>query len=649
MILGPERRGVMLPGAGGAGRRHWTCWAILWGLLVALLAGAATWRPSAAVTGDAATHLMQAVSLARDLDLTYGPEDYERFVADRGAPPEGLRLRSRDAGNHIAFDVPVPYAFALAPVVRFAPVRGPAIANALLLALAALAAARVLERRLGPAAPLWVAAFVFASVTFTYVFRVGPELFALAAVVCAFAAAYRKEGPPARAFTEIYGGALPGEESGRGTGRWILVGALLGLAAACHPFYLLLVLPLALAPPRARPGAGTGRRRVQAAVVVVAALSVPFLAGLVGRAAGDDWNPWSAEGRVFLSETGFPAVDTPVSAWPDDRTAGPEGVAGGPGAAALGWLPGGPPRPVPDAGLWGWNLLFLGLGRAVGVVPYFLPALLIFAGWPGGRSRAGRDSGGGRGAIPWTVAAVLLLFLLVRPFDFAGGAEGPANRWFVPLYGALWFVVARPVRPLWALVAALAAAPYLHPSWLAPRTVASGPELRAGGYVSAVAGRLLPHESSQRDVAGVREVQHGVLRVRLLSPGIGSAPAPAGGDRLSVDAARGGEMLVTSPVALAGLRVAFGPGAPTQVAVAGAALERTTLTAAGGVLLTVGFRDADRVHPLWWTEGDVFLYRLRLEFPAGGEGETFGEGTWIPFELVPLFEEDEESPDEESP
>jgi len=626
MILGPERRGVLLPGSGGIdARRRVMGWLLLAALLGAVLVGAATFDPVGRGTdgvppGDAVTLVMQADSLARDFDLTYGADDYARFEDTWGRAPEGLRLRSRDAGEHVTYDLPVPAALALAPVVRFAPVRGVVIANALLLALAALAAARVLERRLGPGAPVWVAGFLFASVTFTYVFRIGLDLFTLAAVVWAFALAYAGEGTPARQLTEVYGGMLPGEESGRGVWRWLGVGALLALAVATHPFYLVLALPLALAPPR-------GRRRLGAAALLGALVAVLALSGLAGHAAGDDWLPWSKGGRVFSSETGFPAVDRPVSAWPEEGpAAGVEGVAA--------WLP--EPLPVPrteqiaDLGLWGWNLLFLLVGRTSGLVPYFLPALLVLVALP-----AGRRGGGGRGrwAIPWAVALGLALFLLVRPFDVSGAGAGVANHRFLPLYGALWFAAARPVRAAWVLAAALVAAPYLYPSWLAPRTVAAPSELAAGRYVSPVAARLLPHESTQRDVPGTREVQHGVLWIRLLSEGV-----TAEGSRLRIDTAEGAELLVASPVPLGGLRLTFGPGAPTQVELSGVELERTTLTPSGGVVLDLAFDAPTRRHPLSWTRGEVSLYRFGVRFPSPEDGAAAGRD--LPLEIVPLYQDE---------
>ena len=159
--------------------------------------------------GDEATYAMQAASLAYDFDLAYERVDYDRFVEQWGRPPEGLILQSRDGGERITFGKPSVYAAVIAPFVRVAPVRGGPVANALLLALASLLAASTLTARLGRWAPLWVAVFVFASVTFAYTYWVHADLFLLAATVSAFALLYRQDrphGPRAERFDEIYQG-----------------------------------------------------------------------------------------------------------------------------------------------------------------------------------------------------------------------------------------------------------------------------------------------------------------------------------------------------------------------------------------------------------------------------------------------------------
>jgi hypothetical protein len=97
-------------------------WAVLGGLLFALLAGAATFDRGAwpGLVGDEATYLMQAESLAFDLDLTYERRDYDRFVARHGRLPDGLILqKARDVAAP-TFGKPALYALWLAPFVRLA-------------------------------------------------------------------------------------------------------------------------------------------------------------------------------------------------------------------------------------------------------------------------------------------------------------------------------------------------------------------------------------------------------------------------------------------------------------------------------------------------------------------------------------------------
>lgn len=609
MALTPTRRGVRLPGDGisGQGLRRGS-WALLAALLVANLAAAgAAGGPAAegpALPGDGATYALQAASVAFDLDLAWSRGDHDRFVASRGEPPGAVVLRSPDRGERITFGVPVPYAVAAAPVVRLAPVRGLAVFNALLLAVAALLAAATLERRLGPGAPLWVAAFVFASVAWVYTYRATPELFAASLVALAFALAYRGEGQPVRRFTELYAGTLPGEEAGRGPWRWVAVGALVATVAAFHPFYLLLLLPLALAVPR-------GRRRLGAAVLVGTALAVLAVWGAVYAAAGGAWLPWDRGGRVFTPETGFPAVDVPVALWPQEEPAGPA------------WLPGGVPRELPggeSAGrLAAWNVLFLGAGRHVGLLPYFVPVLLGFVAFLGER---------GRWALPLAVGLALAGALLIQPFDFAagvgGGGAAVGNAFFLPLYPALWFLAGRPLRPAWVAVVAVLAGLYLYPAWLAPGSAA-----QAGAAPGFAARRLLPVETTQAELPGVRDVQHGTLWVRL-----GRGVVDSGPGELRLDPGRRLELWIGSPVPVPAFRLELGSAgspAPTQAGVGGAEALRTVLTPDGRVILELDPGSPDRRHPVAWSSRSFALYRLVVGVPREGGGGP------LPFRIVPRY------------
>src|ERR1700712_2063375 len=195
-------------------------WAVLGLLLAAMLAGALTFdrRSWPGFVGDEATYLMQAQSLAWDFDVRYSRHDFDRFVAQWGTPPDGLILQSGDGGRTLVYAKPAAYALWIAPFLRLSPTRGAAIANTLLLALAALLAARTLERRLGPVAPLWVAVSIFASVAFAYVFWAHSDLFLMSLAAIALALAY---GAPRAGETT--------ESPGRTALRWTAAGFLLGL------------------------------------------------------------------------------------------------------------------------------------------------------------------------------------------------------------------------------------------------------------------------------------------------------------------------------------------------------------------------------------------------------------------------------------
>lgn len=604
MALTPTRRGVRLPDAGVGGR---TARGLYWALLALLLAGNLLLAGlvdrsdrSGADGGRAlgieeATYALQAVSVAFDRDLQYGRGDFERFVAHRGAEPAGVVLRSPDRGERIAYGVPIPYAVLAAPVVRFAPVRGLHVANALFLALAALAAAGTLERRLGPPAPALVAGFAFASTAFAFTYRATPELFAASAVALAFALALRGEGSPAQRFTEIFAGTLPGEEAGRLVGRWIAVGALAGTVAAFHPFYLALLLPLALAAPKSR------RLPAVATLLGAALLTLAAWGGLQAWSGGS-WIPWDRGGRVFTAETGYPAVDVPVAAWPEEA----------PAPWSERWLPGGPPdlpfdRP-PPAALWGWNVVFLAAGRHLGLLPYFLPLVLGFAAFQGER---------GRWAIPVTVAVILALFLWARPFDLS-------TAFFLPLYPALWFLAGRPLRPAWVGVVALAAAPFVYPAWIAAAAPASAP-----APTSPVATFLLPLETTQTVLPGVADFQHGALWVRAPVGDLRAGP----GSALRLPAGERGDLWVGSPVPLPGLRLVVRPGGPTQMDVTGADLLRTVLTPDGGVTLILDPGEPARRHPVAWSTAPYAFYRLRLRLPESAAARA------VDFELIPVYEE----------
>ncbi len=392
--------------------------ALLFALLVSTLVNDRTARPPD--EGEEPTYALQASSLAWDFDLLYSQQDYRRYVDQWGVRPRGIDLESRDGGRTQVFARPFHHALLAVPFVRVMPYRGLRVANVLLLAAAAFLTARTLARRQGmsasgvgtagsgSAAPLWVAAFVFASAAFSYVFLATADVFLLAVTAIGFSLVF-SDGP-ALALSSMYQGT-----SGwawRTFGRWAAIGALLAIPGTYRLPYLLLLIPAAIALNRSP----SIRRQPAWLGLLAGALALFALTAFVQIAAGAE--PfWAMAAR----------------------------------------------KPLLDPALLGWNAWYFLAGRNVGLLPYFLPVLLAFSAYR-------KDQG--RWALLAAAGLASLGFLLLRPYDFAGVAGTVGNRLFLPLYAALWFLPfpVRPLRASWALVTAALAAPLLFPLWMSPAT-----------------------------------------------------------------------------------------------------------------------------------------------------------------------------------
>jgi hypothetical protein len=547
-------------------------WTALGLLLAATLAGAATFdrRSWPGLVGDEATYLMQAQSLAWDRDLRYSRQDYDRFVEQWGTRPEGLILQSGDGGHTLTYAKPASYAAWIAPFLRLSPTRGAALGNALLLALAAVAAASALEKRLGVAAPLWVAVWIFASVAFAYVFWVHSDIFLMSLTALALALTY----------------SAVEESRTRGALRWLAVGALLALVTLSRPFYGTLLLPVALAiPPR--------QRRLGFSALIVAAGVCLAASSFTSLAEADAWTPYGGERQSFDSNTGFPEVELATDGWKAQIAA--RGSRTWKAADEF------------DARQSAWNVLYSLVGRHVGVLPYFLPLLLGLIAFRRGE---------GRGLLIAAVLVAAAAFLLTRPFNFYGGGGAIANRYFLPLYPALWFAAGRPMRASWAVLAAALAAPFLWPLWTQPHAFFLDED---GGYryVSGFTRRFLPYETTQSHLkpSGREDFVHNGLWIKPLTT---SVRQEGDGSRIRLLSAGDGQILLGSPEPLEGVRLALLPPAPPNVQISGAEIVTSLPRPRGGMVKLLHFPRPRAVHRMWWTREPVYLYQLDLKGENGG-------------------------------
>lgn len=574
-------------------------WALLASLLAVTLLAAISYDRTgwpSQLAGEA-TYLMQARSLGEDFDLLYTRADFDRMLLDDLSNPQDLALVTGSDGRRITFDRPFPYALYLAPFLKLWPRQGFAIANALLLGLVSVVAARTLERRIGPWGAPWVAVATFASVLFAYVFLATGDLFLFALTLLAFCLIARAADEPGIGKGHDKETAAAAAARSR---RWFAVGALLAIPAATEPLYGVLAIAAWFAPAAAE-------RRAARAVLFFGFLASFTLQALVEWWAGGGLFGLGASSFRFTPETGFPLVDFTAGEWP--QTVRRLAAFHWDGAPRFSW--GLDPR------LWWWDGVYLLAGRSIGLLPYFAPLLAL----PLVSSLKGYRRPLALATVAWALGIIVL-----RPFNLYGGEGALANRLFLPIYGALWMMVApaadRKGTKRWVLAtlaATVMAAPFLWRLWASPRDY---PIDRGQGYrhVAPLAQWMLPYETSQRRMPGGDAAEHNGLMVKFLSER-GWAETRRG--RLMIDPAGPLELLVGSTVPLDVLRFDFGADAPGDIEVTGGKLEESLLMAGGGISFRVLPRWRRR-HPMWWTPQPQWLYRVALELPgAGGKALAF--------------------------
>jgi len=421
---------------------------------------------------DEAAYALLAESLWHDHDLSFDRRDLARAYDLWDQGPYGIILFTTDGGESLYFGKPFVYSAAALPFALLFGTQGFLIFN-MALYLAMFGAAWWLYHRrpaaaeagfetaggapdvAGPVAGsgytgLFLAGFFFASASLVYVFWIHPEVFNMACTFLPLA---------------VWAGV-------RGRRRWgwvelaLLVAAGLALAAAFVSKEPLAVLGLPLGVDLV----WSRRWKGVAAVALGGLLGLAVLLGLQYKLTGA-WSPYRGVQRQSF-ETNYP--------FESDR----DFFAAYRGTSYGSWSGLGPeatPRTfVHDA-------VYFVFGRHTGLLPYFPFALFALALYLAGpRDRLAH----------LTLVAVglyVLFFLLLRPWNYHGGAGFIGNRYFAGIYPALLFLPRR-VDLRRSLVLPFAAAGLWTASVLAVPVQQIAPEATLQSHVRSPTFQLLPLE-----------------------------------------------------------------------------------------------------------------------------------------------------------
>jgi hypothetical protein len=446
---------------------------------------------------DGATYYSLAHSLASDGDFSFRREDLQRVWREFVTGPEGIFLkRGRDVQgielsgafpfvrlettpdpdtSRLYYGKSFVYPLFAAPFVWLFGTNGFLVLHALLMTVCfACAYAHLVARSSPPAALLFAAAFLFASVAPVYMAWLTPDFFNLAVVLIAYFFWTYKE-----AAADVAG------PIGKMRRTWLLgprsdyvAAVLLGIATFSKPTHILLMGPLlALFALR--------RQWLRGIVVglVFAIVTTGFFAWNI--AITGEWNYQGGEERST-----FYAVD------PD-----------GPGPR-LGGFPyqtdqhtfeaTGTPRETntvlvevlttADAvgEVFRRNLAYFFVGRHTGFVPYFFPGALAM-GLLLARPRH-------RPAWQWlTLAGGLgsaIFLILYMPFTYSGGGGPVGNRYFLGVYPVFLFLMPPLLRSGAALAALGVGALFTAQLVLNPFAVS----IRSGEHTKRGVYRALPVE-----------------------------------------------------------------------------------------------------------------------------------------------------------
>jgi hypothetical protein len=386
------------------------------------------------IKGDESTYIAMAFSLARDGDLRYEARDYQRFVGLYGHGPSGIFLKRRYAlGLHgktpvpstdsLAFGKALAYPMAAAPFVVLGGLGGLLVFNWVLLGLCLYCAARFCGALVGRGAGWFVAAvFLGASVVPVYAAWLTSETFNFSVILIAY-------------FLWLYKRVVPAE-----TRSWLMrpettiaAALLIGVATFSKGTNAALIGPIVLE-------ALWSRRLVRSIGLVLAfVIAAAGLFGLNALITGEANYQGAADGvsrRYFVEHYPFDEAGTQF----DER-----GSAMITNDADTG-------RVLADEALAQVpvNTWYFLVGRHAGLVPYYLPGMVMALLWLSRARRAPVWQWGTALAVAGSVSALIVFF----PDSWNGGGGPPGNRYFLSLYAPLLFLAPAGLS-LWPSVLAL--------------------------------------------------------------------------------------------------------------------------------------------------------------------------------------------------
>ncbi len=397
----------------GGGARQ----ALLWLGLALVLFPLAISKPGLPVSlkSDEPAYYLAALSLARDGDLRFTPNDAERLFDEFPyLTVRNLILMTEDGWRTVYYGKPYIYSLFAAPFAGLAGANGMVSFNMLLLmAMIWMGASYLRQFNPDALAVAYSAGFFFLSSTFAYVFWLHPELFNMAGVTASLYLALRPADPAREALGRRWRWLL-GE-----TARPFWSAACLAPAVYNKPMLALMaVAPLWVF---LRRQSWRGVVRFCAGALLAGGLVAGVSLVMTGKASaylGVNRRGWNVPNADFMPP------EVPLAA-PSQTT----------NAGSWWWIlaaPTGKLGELPE------NLRYFAFGRHTGLFvygPFALLSLLLFL--------LHRRRSAARWLLLASLVGVALVFLLWIPFNWHGGGGFVGNRYYINVYPGFLFLVAR--------------------------------------------------------------------------------------------------------------------------------------------------------------------------------------------------------------